>query len=184
MIKATLRSVVFPGGNELLAFAWTGRGGLMARDPALCLSARLDRLKVAHPADDAIRSAASKAISTADDTNTDLQRIAVARFHNGRKQGDGGIRIVNARPATGIFGSQIGPSRSSGSYFYGLAIAGTARAVVRRTGRDPFRAAVAIRHGLFAFDAPAGAGLLTLRYLTARGKVLAVQRYRPNGAPA
>ena len=115
VLAKTLRSVVFPGHNELLVFAWTGVGGLMPRNPSACEQARLDRLASLHPAIDAVRSGSAAIISQADDTDTGIQRIAVARFQAGVEQGNGGIRIVHDQPATGIFGSQSGPSRASRS---------------------------------------------------------------------
>jgi hypothetical protein len=183
VLKASLRSVRFPGGNELLVFGWTGTGGLMARDPAACKAARLKRLEIDHPADDATRTAAAAILSGADDTNTALQWIVAARLRDGKVQGQGSIRIVGDKPAIGIWGGQS--ATGAGTYLYGMAPSGAARVQVTRTGSSPATVHVAVRSGLFAFSMRTASGSLTVRYLSASGKVLgAVQKYRSNGARA
>ncbi len=182
ILRRTVRRFVMPGNVEVIAYVQEGAVLSAARDPAGCHQARRERAAVlSEDRSEPIRQAVASQLAELLENATRSQTLWVFSQSPPRSpfagSGAGAPVLPGRRLRTGLLSS--GSNGDGARRYVGVAGPRVAAVLLRaqrpgRSGRFPAR--VAVRDGFYAFVLPRGLGPVSLREVTAGGRVL---RTRP-----
>jgi hypothetical protein len=181
ILSRTIRSVAFPGGEQVLVYVSQGVGAFTQRDPDACDDARRSRLLKLHPEHDAVREIAERMLAQrlVRPAAEQIFWLGVVRSAHGRV----GLFHGYAVKPGHTLDTYVSPARESrGETVYaGVAVRGaTSVRIASRhaSARRPVKRSLAVREGLVAFTLGLGTGPVEVREIAANGRVLAIQTVR------